>query len=360
MKEKRTIILTGAVIGILAVALVFFGNPKNMGICVACFLRDIAGGLGLHKAAAVQYLRPEIIGIILGSFGMALFGREFKAKGGSATVIRFVIGVFIAIGALMFLGCPLRMILRLAGGDLNALFGLAGFTVGILIGVFFLNKGFSLKRNKTLPQVAGYSIPAVFAVLLALLLLAPSFIYFSQKGPGSMHAAIWISLGAGLIVGALGQRSRMCMAGGIRDLVLFKDAHLISGFVAILVFALAGNLLMDSFKLGFVDQPIAHMDGLWNFLGMVLVGWGAILLGGCPFRQLVLAGEGNLDSFATILGIICGGALAHTINLASSVKGPTPNGKIAVLVGLAVVLLISYFMREKSGNIKMKEGVKIG
>jgi hypothetical protein len=35
MKEKKGIILTGAIIGLLAVLLVKFGNPANMGMCVA-------------------------------------------------------------------------------------------------------------------------------------------------------------------------------------------------------------------------------------------------------------------------------------------------------------------------------------
>ena len=59
------IIVTGAVIGILAIILQYNGNPPNMGICVACFERDIAGALGLQRAAIVQYLRPEIIGLVL-------------------------------------------------------------------------------------------------------------------------------------------------------------------------------------------------------------------------------------------------------------------------------------------------------
>ena len=55
------IIIVGAVIGLIAVWLQKLGNPANMGICVACFERDVAGGLGLHRAAIVQYLRPEIM-----------------------------------------------------------------------------------------------------------------------------------------------------------------------------------------------------------------------------------------------------------------------------------------------------------
>ena len=43
--EKRNMIFTGLVIGVIASLLVLFGNPKNMGFCVACFLRDTAGAL---------------------------------------------------------------------------------------------------------------------------------------------------------------------------------------------------------------------------------------------------------------------------------------------------------------------------
>ena len=44
------IIAVGVVIGVLAALLQKWGNPGNMGICVACFERDVAGGLGLHRA----------------------------------------------------------------------------------------------------------------------------------------------------------------------------------------------------------------------------------------------------------------------------------------------------------------------
>ncbi len=107
-----------------------------------------------------------------------------------------------------------------------------------------------------------------------MLVAAPAFIFFSKKGPGSAHAPIVIALIAGLIVGILAQRTRLCMVGGIRDLIMFKDSYLISGFISIFIFALIGNLIIGKFKLGFVGQPVAHTDALWNFLGMVLAGWG--------------------------------------------------------------------------------------
>lgn len=179
-----------------------------MGFCIACFLRDTTGALGFHSAAAVQYIRPEIVGLVLGSCILALATREFKPRGGSAPVTRFVIGMFVMIGCLMFLGCPFRMIL---------------------------------------------------------------------------------------------------------------------GF----------------FHPGFVGQPIAHTDGLWNALGMALAGFGCVLLGGCPLRQLVLAGEGNTDSAITIFGLMAGAAVAHNFGLASSGEGPTANGKIAVVIGFVVLIVIA-------------------
>ena len=347
--EKTGIVLAGIAIGGIASLLVFFGNPANMGFCIACFLRDISGALGLHTASAVQYIRPEILGLVLGSFLLSASRREFLPRGGSSPLTRFILGFFVMIGCLMFLGCPFRMILRLAGGDLNAVFGLLGFICGILAGVFFLNRGYSLKRTYQLPTLEGAAFSAIQAALLVLLVAAPAFIYFSEAGagPGALHAPVLISLAAGLIVGALAQRTRLCMVGGIRDLVLFREWKLLAGFIAILASALVCNLVLTGvgagafFTLGMEGQPVAHTDGLWNFLGMLLAGFGCVLLGGCPLRQLVLSGEGNTDSAITVLGLAIGAAFAHNFGLASSGTGPTANGKVAVIIGIVVVSVVA-------------------
>lgn len=360
MKEKAGIIITGAIIGILCVLLVYFGNPVNMGICVACFIRDIAGALGLHRADVVQYIRPEIIGMVLGSFLMALGKKEFDARGGSSPFLRFILGFIVMIGALMFLGCPLRMVLRLAGGDFNAILGLLGFAAGIFVGIQFLNKGFSLKRNYKVTKFEGFMLPVLNVALFAFLITAPAFIFFSKKGPGASHAPIYISLIAGLIVGALAQRSRLCMVGGIRDIIMFKDSYLISGFITIFAFALIGNIIIGKFNLSFINQPVAHNDALWNFLGMALAGWACTLLGGCPLRQLILSGEGNIDSVITVIGMVVGAAFVHNFGLASSASGPTTNGKVAVIIGFLIVLCISYFSLEKSIKLHLKGDVKVG
>lgn len=353
MGDKKGIIFAGAIIGFLSAVLVYLGNPGNMGVCVACFIRDTAGALGLHSVEKLSYIRPEVIGIVLGAFAMALAGKEFSVKGGSSPFIRFVLGFVVMVGALVFLGCPLRMILRLGGGDLNALVGLVGFAVGIGAGILFLNKGFSLRRTYKLNKVEGYIFPLICVGLIILIIAAPAFITLKAK-----HAPMWIALGVGLLAGLLSQRTRLCMVGGIRDLILFKDGYLISGFLAILVFALIGNVAFGKFTVGFTGQPAAHNDALWNFLGMFAAGWGSVLLGGCPMRQLVLSAEGNIDSVMAVMGMLVGAAFCHNFALASSGKGPTPNGKIAVIIGIVILLAISYFNIEKV-KVRMKGDAKV-
>ncbi|KQC10776.1 MAG: hypothetical protein APR62_11375 [Smithella sp. SDB] len=351
--SRMGIITVGAIIGIFAALLQHFGNPANMGICVACFERDIAGALGLHRAGVVQYLRPEIMGFVLGAFIMAAFAGEFKPRGGSSPLIRFFLGLFAMIGALVFLGCPWRALLRLAGGDGNAILGLLGLGTGIFVGILFLTKGFSLGRSYSQATAGGWIMPGLMLGLLFLLTFQVSSapggpIFFSEKGPGSMHAPLLISIIAGLVIGALAQRSRFCTMGALRDVMLTRDFHLISGVIALLVFTFATNLILGQFKAGFEGQPIAHTNHLWNFLGMSLSGLAFALAGGCPGRQLFLSGEGDADAGIFVLGMITGAAVSHNFAMASSPKGVAAFGPIAVIIGIVFCLIVGFMMLQKA------------
>ncbi|MGI5921377.1 MAG: YedE family putative selenium transporter [Syntrophomonadaceae bacterium] len=353
--RKWFILLTGLIIGAIAAVLVKLGNPGNMGFCLACFERDIAGALGLHRAGIVQYMRPEIIGLIIGSLLTSLFAGEFKTRGGSATFVRFIMGMFMMIGALVFLGCPLRDILRMAGGDYNAVVGLLGFICGVGAGVWFLKKGFNLGKSEYAPnQVGGVILPLIFVFFLFLLLKGTIFnpeaggpLFFSKEGPGSMAAPIIISLIAGIVVGFLVQRTRLCLSGGIRDFIITKDTYLLLGFAGIFIGALGLNIYFGFFKPGFADQPIAHTMQLWNFLGLFLVGLTATLLGGCPLRQLILSGEGDTDAAAVVVGMIVGAAFCHNFMLAASPLGVGTYGQIACVVGIIVMAIIGWTFREE-------------
>lgn len=340
------IIFVGGLIGVVAAWLQQAGNPANMAICVACFGRDIAGAIGLHRAAVVQYLRPEILGFVLGSFGAALVFKEFKPTGGSSPLIRFVLGMIAMIGALVFLGCPWRVILRLAGGDGNALFGLGGLIVGVWIGTLFFKKGFNLGRSQGQSISAGLMLPLIMAGLLVLRFLFPPIpgetqsgvLWYSLQGPGASYAPLAISLAVGLGIGFLAQRSRFCTMGAIRDVILFNQWYLMFGFLALLVAALGANMVLGQFHPGFEGQPIAHTMWFWNFAGMVVAGLAFALAGGCPGRQLFMSGEGNSDAAIFVLGSLVGAAVAHNFGLASSAQGIGPHGMAAVIISMVVLL----------------------
>jgi YedE family putative selenium metabolism protein len=342
------IILVGIIIGVLAPLLQKWGNPGNMGICMACFERDMAGALGLHRADVVQYLRPEIIGFALGAFFAALVFGEFKPRAGSAPLVRFMLGMCAMIGALVFLGCPWRALLRLAGGDGNAIFGLLGLVVGVGIGTLFFRAGYSLGRTSKQTSGSGLIMPIVAAGLFVLMLVYPQVpgqpksgvLFYSIKGPGSQHAPLWVSLAVAVVVGFVAQRSRFCTMGGLRDLILFRHMHLFLGLVALLATAFVANFILGQFKPGFAGQPVAHTQSFWNFLGMVVAGLAFALAGGCPGRQLFMTGEGDGDAAVFVFGMIVGAAFAHNFGLASSPDGIGPHGIAAVVISLMLCLFI--------------------
>ena len=352
--SKKTLALAGALCGIVAVILAMKGNPANMAICIACFIRDTAGALGMHQAAVVQYVRPEIIGIVLGSFIISVATKEYRSTAGSSPMIRFVLGVIIMIGSLVFLGCPLRMVIRMAAGDLNAYVALVGFILGICAGIVALKKGFSLGRSYETTKAAGAVLPVICLGIFVILVAAPQLLKFSESGPGSKHAPVLLALALALVFGALAQKSRMCFAGGIRDVILMKNFDLLSVIAGLFVVLLVFNIAKGSFVLSFTTPGVvAHNDHLWNVLGMFVVGFAATLAGGCPLRQLILAGQGSSDAAMTVVGMFVGAAVCHNFGLASSgtamnaetnelvLGAASQNGKYAVIICIILLVAIS-------------------
>ena len=238
---KWKLFLSGAIFGLLAMVLAIMGNPGNMAICIACFVRDMAGAMKLHNAEVVQYFRPEIVGFILGSFLISIATKEYKATAGSSPLIRFLLGMMM-IGALV------------------------------------------------------------------------------------------------------------------------KDASLISVLGGLFVVMLIYNIATGNFHLSFSGQPIAHAQHLWNILGLYVVGFSAVLAGGCPFRQLILTGQGSCDSAVTFLGMLIGAAVAHNFGLASAAAkaateteeavagGPSIYGKVAVILCIIVLFIIACTQKRKAAK----------
>ena len=134
-----------------------------------------------------------------------------------------------------------------------------------------------------------------------------------------------------------------------------KNFDLLTVIGGIFVVMLIFNIATGRFILGF-DTPgiIAHSEHLWNILGMYTVGFAAVLAGGCPLRQLILAGQGSSDSAVTVVGMFIGAAICHNFGLAASgtalnaetnevVAGAVPlYGKIAVIICIIVCFIIAF------------------
>lgn len=359
--SKKKLAIAGVICGLVAACLAYFGNPANMAFCIACFIRDTAGALGMHQAEVVQYARPEIIGLVLGAFIISATTKEYRSTAGSSPMIRFILGMVIMIGSLVFLGCPLRMVIRMSAGDLNAWVALIGFILGVGTGVFALKKGFSLGRAHLTNRMSGGVLPVLMLGIL-ILATATTLLKASEAGPGSLHAPVIMSLIGGLIFGAMAQKSRMCFAGGIRDVILMRNFDLLTVIGGLFVVMLIFNIATGRFVFGF-NTPgiIAHSEHLWNILGMYAVGFAAVLAGGCPLRQLILAGQGSSDSAVTVIGMFVGAALCHNFGLAASgtamnaetqeiVAGAVPfNGKVALIICIAACFIIAFTnKREKA------------
>ncbi|MCW4010349.1 MAG: YeeE/YedE family protein [Candidatus Bathyarchaeota archaeon] len=143
------------------------------------------------------------------------------------------------------------------------------------------------------------------------------------------------TLGAGLIIGYVAQRARMCFVGGIRDYFLVKDTHLLKAPVAFLIGAVAifgVAYLFSSAPVwpwaatkALLPIPGAPLSGaastpLWTnvflaVLGGVGLGLFSVLAGGCPLRQHVMASEGDKSSISYLGGFYVGAVVFTAVIL---------------------------------------------
>ncbi|HEY6837254.1 MAG TPA: YedE family putative selenium transporter [Geobacteraceae bacterium] len=355
-RQLWIIVATGALLGLLGVLLAAWGNPENSGICISCFVENSAGALGFHANPRMQYLRPELAGFVLGAMAGALLFGEFRSRGGSASLGRLFAGILLMVGCAVFLGCPIKLLLRLFAGDLTAVAGLAGLVAGVWAGLKGLAAGVAPHRSHPGARGSGLLVPGLFLLLLLFFFLRPPFLAFSDQGSATRHAPPFISLGAGLVLGFLAQRSRFCVTGSIRDTFLLGRRNpLLWGLVAFCAASLAASLVTGRFHPALYGQPGAHLDYLWSFLGMGLVGWVSVLMGGCPFRQLIKAGEGDTDAGLVVVGMFIGGALVQSWGITATAAGVPLSGKVAVSAGFVAVIAASLLLRVRTSCSSEKE-----
>ncbi len=340
-ETKPTLLFYGVAFGVVAASLSLAGNPVNTGICISCFMVNIAGALGLHSQVSSAYLRPEILAIVIGSFIVAFASGDFRPRRTSLPLLKFAGGAFMIWGSEVFIGCPIKMLLRIAGGGLTAVFGAAGLVVGVLLAVFFLKEGVLLFETESAADYKGVVAPLssfflIFASSSGIYAFASGFV-----GSSARHAPFAIALAAGLLVGVIGQRTRFCITGSIEKGILTRSFIEVSAVLGFLLGAFVLNVSTGRFVPSYLLEPGAHTDLFWAFASLGMVGFGAVFLGGCPFRQLVLSGEGDVGAFWVVLGMLAGAGLAVRLGISSSADGVTYAGKLAVLFGWIFFLVLA-------------------
>jgi hypothetical protein len=128
----------------------------------------------------------------------------------------------------------------------------------------------------------------------------------------AMTAAV-ATLMIGGILGYLGQRSRMCFVGGIRDFILIRDTYLLRGLIA---FGLTAWLAFPLVGVIVGARPTSYgvsdaVSVLLTILGGFGVGYFSVLANGCPLRQHVLAAQGVRSSIAYLVGFVAGAVILH-------------------------------------------------
>jgi YedE family putative selenium metabolism protein len=341
-----------AAVGAAAAWLVAAGNPGNMGVCGACFLRDAGGALKLHSGPAI--FRPEVAGLVLGAFAFSVAGGRGVGRSGSFAVARFLLGVWMAVGALVFLGCPFRTFQRLGGGDLTAWFALPGLVAGVGLGLLFERRGYSIGKTQPAPAPVALLGPLAILGLFGLFLAGG---VLAGPGPGEAgkpaHAAWVLALVVGTFAGVALSATGFCGVNAMRQIFVGPRRMLLGAAVLVAAYAVVAAAT-GRFTLGVAGQPAAHADHLWNAAALALVGLTGALAGGCPVRQIVMTGEGNGDSFVVVAGLTVGGALGHAFGLVSAAAtadaagGPTDAGKKAVVVGLVLCAAYGFAMTRKA------------
>lgn len=122
------------------------------------------------------------------------------------------------------------------------------------------------------------------------------------------------SLVLGLIIGYLGQRTRLCFIAGYRDFFMARDTTLLKGILGAFVGALGGFALFNWLGGNVPAFPIfltipdwgTRAAWLWTIVGGLGVGVVGVLSGGCPFRMHVLACEGRKTYWAYLFGFYVG------------------------------------------------------
>jgi hypothetical protein len=144
---RPTPVVFGIVAALAAVAaqmLFSVSQPPAYGICMAChgqdatnWLVNLAAGTGF-TVSGISRSTPLLttVGVVAGASLAAVRNGEWRPRRPSvrAGARQVALGALVMIAALVAMGCPTRLWLRVAYGEPLALIGVAGLVGGVLAG----------------------------------------------------------------------------------------------------------------------------------------------------------------------------------------------------------------------------------
>lgn len=151
MRFKINAMAAGMIIAATAVcaqAFMHFAPPEAYGICLVCHGRDLFAQIGRAlfstpiEMSEVAREGPivTVFGIMLGAFLGARSGKEFRWQWVESKWFAFLCGIAVSLCALIVSGCPMRILIRTAYGELNAFFALIALVLGCIVGTVILKK----------------------------------------------------------------------------------------------------------------------------------------------------------------------------------------------------------------------------
>lgn len=138
----------------------------------------------------------------------------------------------------------------------------------------------------------------------------------------------------GAMFGAVVQATRFCTMGAIADLVSFGDAKRLRVWVGAALLAMLGTQALIG--LGGMDLSMSiytsrRLSWLSQALGGAMFGYGMVLAGGCPSRNLTRLGAGNLKALVVLMVV----GLVAQMSLRGVFAAPRANGLDLVAFNLA-------------------------
>ena len=169
----------------------------------------------------------------------------------------------------------------------------------------------------------------------------------------------------GILLGFVMQRGRFCMAGGLRDLYLFRDSRMLIAILIVISIQSIGLFALSHF--GFAKIPTDAFPWLATIVGGIIFGIGMACASSCSTGAYYRAAEGLIGSILAVIGFIVASWLIRQPTLKSAFQPITAhkleNGTItqtfnispyvAIIILVVVTSWLVFRHLQKSAAIKM-------